>query len=145
MGEHITTAVNDTRYYRLHYDMPSPFYGLSGEGNHDFDERTILESLRQATLCLAAFIADWRGTRELPAHSASQTARSVQRQPPYLYRKSQKSTACILTHGWLNIGIRSATATVVSVATVPCDVSDTRTWRYRINQAAAIGWFERRS
>jgi acetylornithine deacetylase len=58
MGEHITTAVDDTRYYGLHYDMSSLCYGLSGEGNHDFDERSILESLRQTTLCLAAFIAD---------------------------------------------------------------------------------------
>jgi acetylornithine deacetylase len=58
MGEHTTTAVDDTRYYGLHYDMSSLCYGLSGEGNHDFDERCILESLRQTTLCVAAFIAD---------------------------------------------------------------------------------------
>jgi acetylornithine deacetylase len=67
MGERITTAVNDTRYYGLYYDMPALCYGPSGEGNHGFDERTSLESLRQTTRCLAGFIADWCGTRELTA------------------------------------------------------------------------------
>jgi acetylornithine deacetylase len=65
MAERITTAVNDTRYYGLYYDMPALCYGPSGEGNHGFDERTNLDSLKQTTLCLAGFIADWCGVQKI--------------------------------------------------------------------------------
>lgn len=65
MQERITTAVNDTRYYGRYYDMPALCYGPSGEGNHGFDERTNLDSLRKTTLTIAAFIADWCGVREI--------------------------------------------------------------------------------
>lgn len=65
MQERITTAVNDTRYYGRYYNMPALCYGPSGEGNHGFDERTNLDSLRKTTLCIAAFIADWCGVKEV--------------------------------------------------------------------------------
>ncbi|MGY4800004.1 ArgE/DapE family deacylase [Teichococcus aerofrigidensis] len=64
MPARITTAVNDTRFYGLYYDIPALCYGPSGEGNHGFDERTNLESLRQTTLSIATFIASWCGVRE---------------------------------------------------------------------------------
>lgn len=64
MEARISTAVNDTRFYGLYYDMPALCYGPGGEGNHGFDERTNLEMLRKTTLSIAAFIADWCGLRE---------------------------------------------------------------------------------
>ncbi|WP_159997956.1 ArgE/DapE family deacylase [Roseomonas sp. 18066] len=65
MGERRSTAVNDTRFYGLYYDMPALCYGPSGEGAHAFDERTNLESIRQTTLAIAGFVADWCGVREI--------------------------------------------------------------------------------
>jgi acetylornithine deacetylase len=41
--------------------LPALCYGPRGEGNHAFDERAELESLRRTTLCIAVFIADWCG------------------------------------------------------------------------------------
>jgi acetylornithine deacetylase len=61
MGERRLPAVTDTRYYGLDYGIPALCYGPRGEGNHAFDERTDLENLRQTTLCIAAFVADWCG------------------------------------------------------------------------------------
>ncbi len=63
MTERRTTAVNDTRYYGRYYDIPALCYGPKGEVAHGFDERTSLEDLRRCTLTIAAFIADWCGTR----------------------------------------------------------------------------------
>jgi acetylornithine deacetylase len=65
MEERRSTAVNDTRFYGLYYDMPALCYGPRGEGAHAFDERTNLDSIRQTTLSIAAFIADWCGVREI--------------------------------------------------------------------------------
>lgn len=64
MPERRTTAVNDTRFYGLYYDMPALCYGPKGEGAHAFDERTSLAELRTCTLTIAAFIADWCGLEE---------------------------------------------------------------------------------
>jgi acetylornithine deacetylase len=63
MEPRITTAVNDTRFYGLYFDMPALCYGPRGEGAHGFDERTNLDHLKTTTLAMAAFIADWCGLR----------------------------------------------------------------------------------
>ena len=65
MPERRTTAVNDTRFYGLYYDMPALCYGPKGEGAHAFDERTNLAELRTCTLTMAAFIADWCGLESI--------------------------------------------------------------------------------
>ena len=65
MPARITTAVNDTRFYGLYFGIPGLCYGPKGEGAHAFDERTELAHLKQTTLSIAAFIADWCGTRPL--------------------------------------------------------------------------------
>ena len=65
MPARITTAVNDTRFYGLYFGIPGLCYGPKGEGAHAFDERTDLAHLKQTTLAIAAFIADWCGTRPL--------------------------------------------------------------------------------
>lgn len=65
MPARITTAVNDTRFYGLYFDMPALCYGPKGEGAHAFDERTNLEHLKTTTLAMAAFIADWCGLKTL--------------------------------------------------------------------------------
>ena len=61
MEERRSTAVNDTRYFGRYYDIPALCYGPKGEGNHGFDERTRLADLRQCTVTIAKFIADWCG------------------------------------------------------------------------------------
>ena len=65
MGARITTAVNDTRFYGLYFDMPALCYGPKGENNHGFDERTNLDQLKTTTLAMACFIADWCGLQPL--------------------------------------------------------------------------------
>ena len=61
MEERRSTAVNDTRFYGLYHRMPALCYGPRGENHHGFDERGHIETLRQITLSIAAFIADWCG------------------------------------------------------------------------------------
>jgi hypothetical protein len=63
LPERRTTAVNDTRYYGLYFDIPGLCYGPKGEGAHAFDERTSIEDLRKCTRTMATFIADWCGIR----------------------------------------------------------------------------------
>jgi acetylornithine deacetylase len=65
MPARITTAVNDTRFYGLYFGIPGLCYGPKGEGAHAFDERTDLDHLKQTTLSIAAFIADWCGARPM--------------------------------------------------------------------------------
>ena len=65
MPARITTAVNDTRFYGLYFNIPGLCYGPLGEGAHAFDKRTNLEHLKLTTLAIAAFIADWCGARPL--------------------------------------------------------------------------------
>ncbi len=63
MEERRSTAVNDTRFYGLYHRMPALCYGPKGENHHGFDERGHLATLREVTLVIAAFIADWCGLR----------------------------------------------------------------------------------
>ncbi len=65
MEERRTTGVNDTRFYGRYYRIPSLCYGPRGENHHGFDERAHLPTLRQVTLSIACFIADWCGVREI--------------------------------------------------------------------------------
>jgi acetylornithine deacetylase len=59
MEERLSTAVNDTRYYSLYYGIPALCYGPAGKGMHGVDERANLANLKQTTLVLAQFIANW--------------------------------------------------------------------------------------
>ncbi|MCW3474194.1 ArgE/DapE family deacylase [Limobrevibacterium gyesilva] len=63
MQARLGTGVNDTRFYGLYYGITGLCYGPAGEGAHAFDERAHLPSLKRTTLAIAAFIADWCGTR----------------------------------------------------------------------------------
>ena len=63
LKEHSSTGVADSRMYGLYYGIPGICYGPMGEGAHAFDERAHLPSLKKNTLAIAAFIADWCGTR----------------------------------------------------------------------------------
>ncbi len=62
-AETILPAVTDCRFYGRYYGIPSLAYGASGTGSHGFDESVELESIRQVTLTIASFLADWCGTR----------------------------------------------------------------------------------
>ncbi len=61
--EVISPAVTDARFYGRYYGIPSLCYGATGTGNHGFDEAVDLESIRNVTLTIASFIAEWCGTR----------------------------------------------------------------------------------
>ena len=67
MKERRSTAVNDTRFYGLYHRMPALCYGPRGENHHGFDECGHLDTLRQVTLVIAAFVTDWCGVRPLAA------------------------------------------------------------------------------
>jgi acetylornithine deacetylase len=64
MQSHLSTGVNDTRFYGLYYGMPGLCYGPAGDGAHAFDERANLAALKRTTLAIAAFVVDWCGTRK---------------------------------------------------------------------------------
>ena len=71
MPVRLSTAVNDTRYYGLYWNMPALCYGAKGGGGHGFDERVELENLKQITLTMALFVAEWCGVREISAPAAA--------------------------------------------------------------------------
>jgi acetylornithine deacetylase len=58
-----STGVADSRMYGLYYGIPGICYGPAGEGAHAFDERAYLPNLKETTVAIAAFIAEWCGTR----------------------------------------------------------------------------------
>ncbi len=57
----VFTALTDTRFYGLNYNIPSLCFGASGEAMHGFNEYIDLDSLRQSTKATALFIAEWCG------------------------------------------------------------------------------------
>jgi acetylornithine deacetylase len=59
------TALNDTRYYGLYYGIPGLCYGPRGEKLHAFNERVDLVSVKETTLVIAQFIAEWCGLESL--------------------------------------------------------------------------------
>lgn len=61
MGEEKMTALTDTRFYGLYYDIPAFCIGPRAKNIHGFDERVELASVRNLTVVLALFIAQWCG------------------------------------------------------------------------------------
>ena len=59
------TALTDTRFYGLNYNIPSLCFGASGAAMHGFNEYVDLESLRKSTKATALFIAEWCGVEQL--------------------------------------------------------------------------------
>ncbi len=57
----VFTALTDTRFYGLNYNIPSLCFGASGEAMHGFNEYVDLDSLRKATKAMALFVAEWCG------------------------------------------------------------------------------------
>jgi acetylornithine deacetylase len=55
------TALTDTRFYGLNYNIPSLCFGASGAAIHGFNEYVDLDSLRKSTKATALFIAEWCG------------------------------------------------------------------------------------
>ncbi len=66
LAERKITALTDTRFYGLYYDIPAFCYGPHAENIHGFDERVSISSLRHTTEVLAVFIAEWCGLNSLP-------------------------------------------------------------------------------
>jgi acetylornithine deacetylase len=62
-GENILPAVTDCRFYGRYYGIPSLAYGATGSGSHGFDEAVELDSIKNVTLTIASFIAEWCGVR----------------------------------------------------------------------------------
>jgi len=60
----VFTALTDTRFYGLNYNIPSLCFGASGEAMHGFNEYVDLESLRNTTKATALFIAEWCGVEK---------------------------------------------------------------------------------
>lgn len=59
------TALTDTRFYGLNYNIPSLCFGASGQAMHGFNEWVDIESLRKSTKATALFIAEWCGIEPL--------------------------------------------------------------------------------
>jgi acetylornithine deacetylase len=57
----VFTALTDTRFYGLNYDIPSLCFGATGQAMHGFNEWVDLDSLKKATKTTALFIAEWCG------------------------------------------------------------------------------------
>ncbi len=55
------TALTDTRFYGLNYNIPSLCFGAHGGAMHGFNEWVDLESLRKTTKAMALFVAQWCG------------------------------------------------------------------------------------
>jgi acetylornithine deacetylase len=58
------TALTDTRFYGLNYNIPSLCFGASGAAMHGFNEYVDLDSLRKSTKATALFIAEWCGIEQ---------------------------------------------------------------------------------
>ena len=61
----VFTALTDTRFYGLNYNIPSLCFGASGAAMHGFNEYVDLESLRKSTKTTALFIAEWCGVEKV--------------------------------------------------------------------------------
>jgi acetylornithine deacetylase len=59
------TALTDTRFYGLNYNIPSLCFGASGAAMHGFNEYVELDSLRKSTKATALFIAEWCGVEKV--------------------------------------------------------------------------------
>jgi acetylornithine deacetylase len=65
MQDLVFTALTDTRFYGLNFDIPSLCFGASGAAMHGFNEYVDLESLRKSTKATALFIAEWCGVEAI--------------------------------------------------------------------------------
>jgi len=65
LAARLSTAVTDIRYYCIDYGIPALCYGPNGLGLHAFNEGVSLESLRNTTLSIALFVANWCGLKRL--------------------------------------------------------------------------------
>ena len=61
----VFTALTDTRFYGLNYNIPSLCFGASGAAMHGFNEYVDLDSLRKSTKAAALFIAEWCGVEKV--------------------------------------------------------------------------------
>ena len=61
----VFTALTDTRFYGLNYNIPSLCFGASGAAMHGFNEYVDLRSLRRVTKTMALFIAEWCGVERI--------------------------------------------------------------------------------
>ena len=61
LGECLTTALTDARFFGLYDDTDTLVYGPDCQRPHGYDECVDLESVRQVTQTLALFVADWCG------------------------------------------------------------------------------------
>jgi len=61
----VFTALTDTRFYGLNYNIPSLCFGATGAAMHGFNEYVELDSLRQTTRTMALFIAEWCGVEKI--------------------------------------------------------------------------------
>ena len=61
----VFTALTDTRFYGLNYNIPSLCFGASGAAMHGFNEYVDLDSLRKSTKATALFIAQWCGVERV--------------------------------------------------------------------------------
>jgi acetylornithine deacetylase len=59
------TALTDTRFYGLNYNIPSLCFGAVGAAMHGFNEWVDLDSLRKSTKTTALFIAEWCGVERV--------------------------------------------------------------------------------
>jgi acetylornithine deacetylase len=59
------TALTDTRFYGLNYNIPSLCFGASGGGMHGFNEYVDLDSLKKTTKAMALFVAEWCGVEKV--------------------------------------------------------------------------------
>jgi acetylornithine deacetylase len=61
MQDRSGTGLNDARFYSRYYDIPAFCYGPHAEKVHGFNERVGVQSIRDTTKTIAAFVADWCG------------------------------------------------------------------------------------
>ena len=65
MFQNKMTALTDSRFYGLYYDIPAFCVGPRAENIHGFDERVELASIRNHTVLMALFVAEWCGLNDL--------------------------------------------------------------------------------
>ena len=80
--DRVFTALTDTRFYGLNYNIPSLCFGANGAAMHGFNEYVELESLRKSTKATALFIAEWCGVEKAVARRAGAQRAPAERSAP---------------------------------------------------------------
>lgn len=65
LPERNSTALTDTRFYGLYYDIPALCWGPSARSVHGFDEKVDLASVKKVTETIALFVARWCGLNKV--------------------------------------------------------------------------------